>query len=58
MQLYRLLFVLIIGAYLLSPLLVDSWQGSQTTWYRPFIIWGVLIMLAILLEWRRRRDEF
>jgi len=58
MHFYRLLIVLLIGSYLLAPILEDWWAEGSASWYRPFIIWGVLILFAAILEWRRRYDEF
>lgn len=57
MHLYRLLIVLVIGGYLLSPILEAWWPDSASPWYRPFLIWGALIVMVAILEWRRRRDE-
>ena len=58
MQLYRLMFVLVLGIYLLSPVLMDWWESNQPPWYRPFLLWGGLIIIAALLERSRRHDEF
>lgn len=58
MQLYRLMLVFVVGVYLLSPALMEWWQEHDTPWYRPFILWGVLIFIAVLLERSYRRNEF
>ncbi len=58
MQFYRLFFALLLGTYLLSPMIQDWWYGSPSLWYRPYVIWGILILCAMLLERRRRHDEF
>ncbi len=58
MYIYRLISVLVIGTYLLSPVVIDSWADADKSWYRPFVIWLLLILLAAWLEYRRRRDEF
>lgn len=58
MHFYRLLIVLLLGSYLLAPIMEDWWLDGDAAWYRPFIIWAVLILCAAILEWRRRYDEF
>ncbi len=58
MHFYRLLIVLVIGGYLLSPILDQWWPDAATPWYRPFIIWAALILIVAILERRRRQDEF
>ena len=58
MFVYRLVSILIVGTYLLSPLMIDSWDESDQSWYRPFAIWLLLILLAAWLELRREPDEF
>ncbi|WP_428035905.1 hypothetical protein [Amphritea sp.] len=58
MHFYRVLIVLVIGGYLLSPILDQWWPDSATPWYRPYIIWAALILILAILERRRRSDEF
>jgi hypothetical protein len=58
MYIYRLVSVLIIGAYLLSPAIIDNWINPETDWYRPYILWALLIILAAWLERQGRNDEF
>lgn len=58
MFMYRLVSALIIGTYLLSPVVVDSWSYNDQSWYRPFVIWLLFIIVAAWLEGRRDHDEF
>ncbi len=58
MFVYRLVSILIVGSYLMSALLVNSWQEVDQIWYRPFAIWLLFILLAAWLEQRRKHDEF
>lgn len=58
MHFYRLLIVLLLASYLLAPIMEDWWLDDNAAWYRPFIIWAVLILFAAILEWRRHYDEF
>lgn len=48
---------LVFGGYLLSPLLMSGWSSPGVAWYRPFVIWGVLIALTLWLEQKRKLDE-
>lgn len=57
MYIYRLLSILIIGLYLLSPALINDWGNTETAWYRPFVLWFGLILLAAWLEHKRGNDE-
>lgn len=54
---YRVMLLLVFCGYLLSPLLMTGWGQQGSAWYRPFIIWGVLIALTLWLEQKRALDE-
>lgn len=56
MYVYRITLLLVFGGYLLSPLLMGGWGNPEVAWYRPFVIWGVLIALTAWLSWKRRQD--
>ncbi|MBP0049750.1 hypothetical protein H9C73_13515 [Marinobacterium sp. AK62] len=55
---HRLLLLVIAGALLLLPGLLDWWLFESTHWLMPFVIWGLLIALAAAAEWRQRHHEF
>jgi len=57
MYAYRLMLFLVLGGYLLSPLMMSGWASPGVAWYRPFVIWGVLIALTLWLEQKRKLDE-
>jgi hypothetical protein len=57
MYVYRIMLFLVFGGYLLSPLLMSGWSSPGVAWYRPFAIWGVLIVLTLWLEQKRKFDE-
>lgn len=46
MYIDRLVLLFIAGAYLLSPAIIEWWSDDGTAWYRPFLIWGLLIFLS------------
>lgn len=58
MYIYRLVFLLILAVYIFSPVIIEWWIDPHSVWYRPYIIWAVLIAVAIWLEARRGPNEF
>lgn len=46
MYIDRPVMLFIIGVYLLSPAIIEWWSDGGTTWYRPYLIWLVLIGLS------------
>ncbi|MEY1663038.1 hypothetical protein [Isoalcanivorax beigongshangi] len=42
----RLLILFIIGAYLLSPAIIEWWSQGGDAWYRPYTMWLALIGLC------------
>ncbi len=57
MYVYRIMLFLVFSGYLLSPLLMSGWSSPGVAWYRPFVIWAVLIALTLWLEQKRKLDE-
>ncbi|MFD2191993.1 hypothetical protein [Pistricoccus aurantiacus] len=57
MYVYRIMLFLVLSGYLLSPLLMSGWEIPGSAWYRPFVIWGILIGLTLWLEQRRQQDD-
>ncbi|WP_198939370.1 hypothetical protein [Motiliproteus sp. MSK22-1] len=57
MYIYRLVSTIVIGTYLLSPIIVDSWADADKSWYRPFVFWFLLIATTAWLEYRRGQNE-
>ncbi|MCK9237830.1 MAG: hypothetical protein M0P46_07010 [Thiopseudomonas sp.] len=58
MYIYRLVFILVIGIYLFSPAIMDWWTAVHNEWYRPYLLWLILIVVTFLLQAQRDTDEF
>ncbi len=58
MYIYRLVFLLVLGIYVFSPTIIDWWIAPGSAWYRPYVIWAVLIAMSVWLESRRSPNEF
>jgi len=54
MYINRLVLIFILGTFLLSPTLLAWTQAGGLAWYRPFLIWGLLIVLVYWIS--RSRD--
>lgn len=50
----RLILVLTISMFLLSPLLVNWYAQYQESWYPPFIAWASLIGISF---WMMRSKD-
>lgn len=50
MYFHRVLLLIIPALYMVAPLLIDSWQRLQTSWYIPYFVWLVVIILIFLIE--------
>ncbi|MCX4026348.1 hypothetical protein H0A36_14910 [Endozoicomonas sp. SM1973] len=57
MYIYRLVLLLVVGIYLFSPAIMDWWIESTTQWYRPYLLWLILIVVGFLLQTQRGSDE-
>ena len=57
MYIYRLVLLLVIGIYLFSPAIMDWWIEPQGAWYRPYVLWLILIIAGILLQSPKDADE-
>lgn len=55
----RLVILLLLVAYIFSPSLFKWMLNPEGAWYRPFIVWVVVIAIAFVMQLRRkRRHEF
>ncbi|WP_237066467.1 hypothetical protein [Microbulbifer guangxiensis] len=52
-----LLILLLLVGYVFSPTVFTWMINPDGAWYRPFILWFALILLAILVQMRRKNDE-
>tara|TARA_R110002167_G_scaffold15727_3_gene62425 strand:+ start:1794 stop:1970 length:177 start_codon:yes stop_codon:yes gene_type:complete len=57
MSMYRLIAVLILAIYLLSPGMMSFWASAEHAWYNPFLIWLALIILTAWFELKRSQDD-
>ncbi|MFT5719999.1 MAG: hypothetical protein ACI9W6_000288 [Motiliproteus sp.] len=57
MSMYRLIAVMILAVYLLSPRMIKFLASADHPWYSPFVIWMLLIALTAWFELKRSRDE-
>jgi hypothetical protein len=51
----RLLMIFILGTYLLSPAIIEWWSDGGRAWFRPFLVWTLLIGLSY---WIGRSRDF
>jgi energy-coupling factor transporter transmembrane protein EcfT len=51
----RLVILLLVIAYIFSPTLFDWIINPEGAWYRPFIIWVVVIIIAFVMQIRRKK---
>ncbi|WP_284384184.1 hypothetical protein [Litoribrevibacter albus] len=58
MYVYRLLFLMVLGIYVFSPIIMNWWLEPGGSWYRPYIIWFFVIILSFWLSRQRGDDDF
>lgn len=52
----RPLVLLLLVLYILSPSLFSWMVSPQAAWYRPYIIWVLIIVIAFLLQDRSQSN--
>jgi hypothetical protein len=57
MYIYRLILLLVLSIYLFSPAIMDWWIDHNGSWYRPYILWLILIGLTFTLQSPRDADD-
>ena len=57
MQIYRLVLLLVAGIYLCSPAVMVWWTTAESVWYRPYVLWLMLILITFLLQSKKDADE-
>ena len=57
MYIYRLVLILVVGIYLFSPAIMDWWTDPNGAWYRPYLLWLILIVVTFILQSQRDTDE-
>ena len=53
----KTLLVFVLGIVLFVSPLVSWWPELPLPWYAPYVMWAVIIALAFLTQWSRRRHE-
>lgn len=50
----RLVILLLLIAYIFSPTLFTWVINPEGAWYRPYIIWALVIVIAFVMQMRRK----
>jgi hypothetical protein len=50
----RPFFLLILVAFMLSPSIVDWATNPQPIWYKPFILWAMVVLAAYVIQRRKK----
>ncbi len=50
----RLVILLLLIAYIFSPTLFNWIINPDGAWYRPYIVWVVVIVIAFIMQVRRK----
>ncbi len=50
----RLVILLLLVAYIFSPSLFNWIINPEGAWYRPYIAWVVVIVIAFVMQIRRK----
>lgn len=50
----RLVILLLLVAYIFSPSLFNWIINPEGAWYRPYIVWVVVIVIAFIMQIRRK----
>lgn len=48
----RLIILLLLGAYVFSPTILTWMINPDGAWYRPFIVWAIVILIAFFTQGR------
>ncbi|MCG5499988.1 hypothetical protein [Ectothiorhodospira lacustris] len=54
----KTLLLFLLGVLLFASPLVAWWTRPGMPWYLPYLLWGLVIGLAWLVQWRRGRHDF
>lgn len=46
----RPLFLLLLIAYMLSPSIINWATNPQPIWYKPYILWAAVVLVAYLIQ--------
>jgi hypothetical protein len=51
---HRVVILLLLIAYIFSPTLFNWILNPEGAWYRPFIVWMFVIVIAFVIQIRRK----
>jgi hypothetical protein len=51
---HRLVILLLLIAYIFSPTLFNWILNPEGAWYRPFVVWMLVIVIALIMQIRRK----
>ena len=51
MYLHRGLLLVVMVIFIFSPAIQDWITNNQAAWYRPYIAWGLIILLVYTAQW-------
>ena len=57
MYIYRLVLLLMVIIYLLSPSIMDWWVVDDGRWYKPYLFWFITIIATMMLQGKNDVDE-
>ena len=52
-----IVLILVVGIYLFSPAIMDWWIDPNGAWYRPYLLWLILIVVTLILQSQQDADE-
>lgn len=58
MQIYRLVLILVVGIFIFSPAIMDWWIAGNSSWYRPYLLWLLLIIATFILQGRQETNDY
>ncbi len=53
----RLVILLLLIGYIFSPTLFSWIINPEGAWYRPYLIWVLVIVIAFALQVRRKKPQ-
>lgn len=53
----RLVILLLLIGYIFSPTLFTWIVNPEGAWYRPFVIWLLVIVIAFVIQLRRKKSS-
>lgn len=54
----RLVILLLLIAYIFSPTLFSWIINPEGAWYRPYLIWLLVIVIAFVVQIRRKKNHY